>query len=407
MKFNLFWFEIKKDRWLAYRWNGFSMFGNNNISVWLTTFYKLYRENADLRRCVEEKQETAWKGWYEIVTWYWKERKVSSQKALEDFLNNQKPFDEFCSTFIRDIEVAWNVFIEKVYNASGQLVWFDTLDPRTMSILSDKQGNVYRYLQRMNWDLVEFNPEDILHIKDKTDMDNEMYGLSKVETLVYDLMWDKEASISNYSFFQNNATPSSLIILENDLDEDEVRIAIENLKQQFAGGKNRHKMSVGWWIKDIKQIWTSAKDMEFYSYRKFNTERVCAVMWVPKSVLNYTEWVNYSNGDTQYKKFIENSIRPVERKLELAVTILLNEIAPQYRLEFIDDHINDLEDRVAVIERMIKNWLITINEGREKLDMELSKDENADKLLIWTWFQLLEDLDVVITQPNENNNEWV
>ena len=403
----IFWLEIKRDRGLAYRWNNYSVFWNTDISIWLTTYYKLYRENSDLRRCVEEKQETAWKSGYEIVTWYGKERKVSERKELEDFLNNQKKFSDFCNVFIRDLEIAWNVFIEKIYNASGQLIWFDTLDPRTMSILSDKQGRVYKYLQRMNWDLVAFEPDEILHIKDKTDMDNEMYGISKVETLVYDLMWDKEASVSNYSFFKNNATPSQLIILENDLDANEVQIAIENLKKQFAWGKNKHKMSVWGWIKDIKQIWSSQKDLEFFNYRKFNTERVCAVMWVPKSVLNYTEWVNYSNGETQYKKFIENSIRPVEKKIEEAITDLLNEIAPEYRLEFIDEHINDLEERVVVLEKMVRNWFITINEARERLWLDNIKDENADKLLVWNWIQLLEDLDVLITQPDENNNEWV
>ena len=48
-------------------------------------------------------------------------------------------------------------------------------------------------------------------------------------------------------------------------------------------------MSIGNGIKDIKQIGATQSDMKFMEYRKFNSERVCAVMGVPKTILNYTE----------------------------------------------------------------------------------------------------------------------
>lgn len=101
-------------------------------------------------------------------------------------------------------------------------------------------------------------------------------------------------------------------------------------------------MSIGNGIKDIKQIGSSQEDMKFLEYRKFNSERVCAVMGVPKTILNYTEGVNYTNADNQYVKFIENTIRPLETKIEKILTLLIQNIAPDYRFEFIDDHINDL-----------------------------------------------------------------
>jgi len=47
-------------------------------------------------------------------------------------------------------------------------------------------------------------------------------------------MADKESGRSNYSFFKNNAIPSTLITLDNDLDENEMKNAIATLKKQFT-----------------------------------------------------------------------------------------------------------------------------------------------------------------------------
>jgi hypothetical protein len=55
-----------------------------------------------------------------------------------------------------------------------------------------------------------------------------------VETLVYDILSDKESGRSNYSFFKNNAIPSTLITLDNELDEEEIKIALQQLKKQFS-----------------------------------------------------------------------------------------------------------------------------------------------------------------------------
>jgi len=66
------------------------------------------------------------------------------------------------------------------------------------------------------------------------DPDNETLGISKIETLVYDIMSDKESGRSNYAFFKNNAIPSTLITLDNDLDETEMKNAIATLKKQFT-----------------------------------------------------------------------------------------------------------------------------------------------------------------------------
>jgi phage portal protein BeeE len=78
-----------------------------------------------------------------------------------------------------------------------------------------------------------FEPEEIYHIIDQRDHDNEMYGLSRLEPLIFDLTGDEEASKSNMSFFKNSALPSTLVIVDNDQNTN-VEATIKQLRQQFA-----------------------------------------------------------------------------------------------------------------------------------------------------------------------------
>lgn len=132
---------------------------------------------------------------------------------------------------------------------------------------------------------MKFDPSEVYHLIDSRDHDNEVIGKSRIETLIYDIMGDAEAGKSNYAFFKNNAIPNTLIILDENLKEDEIDNAIEQLKEQFAGGENKHKISANIGIKDVKQLSQSMRDMEFLALRRFTTDKVCAQMEVPRMLL--------------------------------------------------------------------------------------------------------------------------
>lgn len=67
--------------------------------------------------------------------------------------------------------------------------------------------------------------------------------------------------------------------------------------------------------------------MSFKEQRSLTTVKVCVALGVPRSILGYIDDVNYSNGDVQYKKFIENTIRPLEERLEEIFTVMLHDFS--------------------------------------------------------------------------------
>lgn len=291
-------------------------------------------------------------------------------KNVEIVLNGYQSFDMFKRRVIRDMGVAGNVYILKLKNGSGQLIGLQPIDPRTMRIVSTPYGEVVKYIQVVNGQSQDFAPEEVYHRIDEQDPDNEIFGLSILEGIIYEVLADSEASLTNYYYFKNNAIPATLIQLEDGMTADEQDIAIEQLKKQFRGAKNRHKIGAVSGVKGFQKLQDGNKDMEFLNMRMFTTQRVCAAFGVPKVILNYTDGVNYTNADMQYTKYIDNTVRPREEKFSKMLTDIVKELDENIEFRFHDDHINDEKERTQTQVTQITNGIKTINEVRT---------ENGDK----------------------------
>ena len=270
---------------------------------------------------------------------------------------------------MRDMDVSGGAFILPVKNALSGLHSFQVLDPRTIQITANKYGEIVKYTQRIGENVQEFEADEIFYLTETIDPDNEIVGLSKIESLIYDVMGDDEAMKSNYAFFKNNAVPNSIVILEDEISEDNYQNAINSLKKQFSGGANRHKVSTNVGIKDIKTIGQSNKDMEFISLRQFTTDKVCAGLSVPKTILGYHDGVNYSTADNHYRTFIEETIRPLEDLIAEKFTEIIAKFFPNedIRFCFVDDRDFDRTAKIDEYIKMLNNGLITIDEIRTEM----------------------------------------
>jgi len=217
--------------------------------------------------------------------------------------------------------ISGNCYIEKVQNLHGELLGLKVLDARTFSIVTDEHGVVYRYLQKppvteKGLEPVVFEPDEVIHWKHDEDPNAEAFGFSPTETVLWEVRGDLSAAISNYFFFENDAVPAAQYILDDNISDEQAQQAVEELKKQIKGTKNRHKAVVLKGVKEIKTIRLSQRDMEFLEGRKFTTDKVCAAFGVPKVILGYTEGVNYTNHQGQRKEFYEGTVRDYEQSFE-------------------------------------------------------------------------------------------
>lgn len=312
------------------------------------SLYTAWRNNGDVFGCVREiRQGTGIGGFYFYDPSDEKKEKPAASnltKQLTDIMTYQYlTVRSFKDKVMEHRLISGNAYIEKIRNPFGQLIGLKVLDPRTMSVVSDEHGNVYRYIQAL-WDNGEkqvdpviFEPKDIIHWKWGTDPNAEVFGFSAMEPVLWEVRTDLSAMISNYYFFENDAVPSVWYVLDEQMSDEEAKAAIQMIRDSFKGAKKRHKGGAMKGVKDIKTIRLSNQDMEFMVGRKFSTEKICAAYGVPKVMLGYTEGVNYTNHEGQMRIFHEGTVK----EHELALLEMVN-------LEVVPELGNNSENRIAM-----------------------------------------------------------
>ncbi|MDO4873733.1 MAG: phage portal protein [Candidatus Gracilibacteria bacterium] len=369
-------------------------FSNEEIPATQELFYRLFRKNTDIKSAVAKLQSaTGGRGFFIEKN----SEKITDEKYLRAFKN----FRSIKSSMIRDLWVSGNAFLLPIKNPYGDIIDWQTLDPRTITIFLDKYGEVTRYTQRVGANFEHFEPNEIFHLVEMSDPDNEHLGLSRIETLVYDVMGDNEAMKSNYFFFKNNAVPNTIVILEDGIDDEQYEKAIASMKAQFSGGANRHKVSTNIGIKDIRTIGQTYKDMEFTLLRQFTTDKVCSAMSVPKTVLGYHDSVNYSTSDNLYRTFIEETVRPLEDLIGDFISKILQENFgdPNIRFVFVDDRDFDRTAKIDEYIKMLNNGLITIDEVRVEMGYTAFGLDATTKPIIRQGYEFVEDIGTMDLLP--------
>lgn len=158
---------------------------------------------------------------------------------------------------------------------------FKILDSRKVTIVTDKELVPLRYIYQnpaKKGSTDTYKAEDIIHIVDDQDMDNPLFGISQMETLVVDVLGDEEANMSNYAYFTNDGIPSAVYILKAGMTPEAQDQVFEQITNTLKGGRNKHKSIVSDAVEDVKTISDSHTDADFTKQRSGVTEKVCAAM---------------------------------------------------------------------------------------------------------------------------------
>lgn len=397
----LFWYEIRKavtdnsPNIYKKSWGVFGNIGEVPVSN-LDLLYSIYRKNTDSRRAISLIAKNIWLEGYYFQIWEDTVEDAKSTAILE--FNN---FRNIISEVVRDIAVSWNAYIVKLRNASGQVIWLDTIDPRTVKIRATKQGEITAYEQRVAGQAVNrYEPKDIVNCFDETDPDNEIFGLSVLESIIYDTLADSEAALANYFYFKNSAIPARLLIAKDNASQEELENTVTALRKNFSWWQNKHKIGILQGIERIEQIQDSLSDMQFLALRNFTTERVCVAFDVPKVVLWYTDGVNFSNHEWQYRKFIQNTITSREKNIQSWINEALEQ--EQWYFNFYSLKFDIDKEWIDILEVKVRNWLITPNEARQELWYEAVDVPEANQLLISKNYDRLEDIWLSMIQTNDS-----
>lgn len=404
----LFNFEINKVNKKALNtskyWLDLSLLYDNDVVFSKATYFELYTKNSDIRECV---RKIAWAVARNGIYLLDNDKQIieSNVKTEEVFQLLKAPtFEKFKVNFWRNYLVSWELYIKGLKNALWQVIRFDVIDSRAVQkVLRDWIITWYRVSEN-NWLKTHlYNVDEIAYFKFEDDTTYTINGMWVLTSILYDAVTDLEASKTNYFFYKNSARPDMMLLLDGNLTAEEQQIATDQFNAQFRWSENAHKVLVGWWIKEIKQISLSSKDMETIAHRKLSTDKICSAFGVPKELLWYNETSNYNNGLNAKEEFLEWTVKPHERDFDAILNKCLEMFRPdlfdKYWIKSDSEQLKETQEWLNGQRADVLAWIITINEARIDRWLEPSTDENADKLMTSKSQVLLEDITLDAVLP--------
>lgn len=413
--------------------------------------FSAWRNNGDVYACVKKITNSSCLGGYRFINP--KDPKgeetadLKYQKQIMDIITYYYgSFRKFKEAAMQQLLISGNCYIEKVRaiptdpnnpNVQGEVLGLRVLDSRTMSVVVDRTGAVFRYVQVMNSnqssligqldsavsvsdisisDPVIFEPQDIIHWTHGIDPNAENFGLSPMEPVLWEVRTDLSAMISNYFFFENDAVPSVQYILKDDLQADDKKAIKEFVQNNFKGARNRHKASVLEGVADVKVIRVSQKDMEYLAGRQFSTEKICAAYGVPKGVLGYIKDTTFDNMAGSMKEFYEGTVRGYELDFqEMIVSELISD--PSLKAgsspmsEVITMVINSasFDTQETLFNRAVTGkeaGLLTTNEGRRMIGQDPRENEPMADVLVLGQGNMATLLEDVGTDPFDPSQQY-
>lgn len=379
----------------------------DDYTIDLNTYYMLYEYNGDIRQSVQKiSNGVARNGIYLQDN----ERKTIESNELTDEVYSlfQAPtFLKRKKDLYRNYMLSGELYIIPIYNMYEVAIWFEILDSRMCSKTVDQYWVIKSFTVSSWWYSKIYKPNQLAYFKREDSTHYSVDWMWVLNWCIYDALSDLEAMKTNYSFYQNSAIPSALLLLDDNLSPEEYQNAKDQFEAQFKWSTNQHKTLVAWGVKDIKTISLTPRDMEFINQRHLTTEKISAVFGVPKWILWYVDNLNYNNWENQRKEFIEWTLKPLESDFEHILNKLLEMFRPdlynQIRIKADGEQLEETQERMEWLRKDVQTWIITINEARIERGFEAVEDENANKLLVSRNVVLLEDvaLDPVLNLDEE------
>jgi len=354
-------------QWFTYLWNKLSDCWE--IRIDLDTMYKIQRMNTEAQaaknlivKMIWKKGMKFYKGEELVIDAAWNKKIVElfTDPVTKSFKNFKDKYytNHFCSGSV-------NAFLASMWDGSTRVQILDTR--ATM-----KEFDWFWNLKKVDYNSKAL-PLDRFHGQTtQYDPDNQNYWMSAYESVVFDAMSDFEASRRNYYFFKNNAAPSVILTLSDDIEnEDEMKEAISQFKQRFSWTENSHGVLASSGIKEVKTISLSNKDIELLELKKFAIKKMGVVFWFDPRFLWYKDDKNGSHAE--YEKMANQSDKSMTsyadtlEEFMLAITKTIYPTFPYDFIELINDKFLDEQVKQDMVLAKLNHGTITIAQARLEL----------------------------------------
>ena len=253
--------------------------------------------------------------------------------------------------------------------AGGWELW--PLRPDRVRVLPDRETYVRGFVYLGALGPVAYTAGEMVWIRYFNPLE-EHAGLSPLAPLRLSVDMGSDATRFNRNFFKNSAQPDLIFTTEETMSDDEVDEFYQRWERRYRGPGNAHRPAIANFIKDIKTLGMSHREMEFIQGLRWSLEDVSRTYGVPMPLLSDFQRATFSNVNAAERFFWRNTMVPemvfLEEQLNQKLLPLLGH--PDLRLEFDLSSVEALrEDQTARVDRDVKlldRGVLTINEVRRR-----------------------------------------
>ena len=312
-------------------------------------------------------------------------------------LNNE---ESMTATFMKvwtDYESTGNGYLEIGRTVTGEIGYVGHIPATTMRTRRLRDG----YIQIIGNKVVYFRnfgaknvnpitndprPNEIIHIKQYSPL-NSFYGVPDILSAVGALQGDALASQYNIDYFTNKGVPRYIVTLKGaklseEAEDKMFRFLQTSLKGQnhrtlyipLPGDSDTNKVEF-----KMEAVESGTQEASFNEYRIRNRDDILVAHQVPLSKIGGGDSAAIAAALAQDRTFKEQVARPAQRNLEKVINKIIKEKTDMVELKFNELTLTDEIAQSQIIERYVRNQVMTRNEARETLG--LPQMEEADDFL--------------------------
>ena len=248
------------------------------------------------------------------------------------------------------------------------------LRPDRVSVLPDKTNYIRGFVYRGLNGPVAYTPDEILWLRYFNPME-EYAGHSPLAPARLAVDMGKDGLSFNRNFLRNSARPDFVLLTNESMNDAEIEDFYQRWEARYRGPGNTNRPAIASFVRDIKTLGFSHRDMDFIQGLRWSLEEVSRAYGVPKPLLSDFERATFSNVNAAERLFWRNTMIPEMQFLEEHINrMLLPRLGyPDLTVEFDRSDIEALKEdeaaRVSQESQLLDRGVLTIKEVRRSRNL--------------------------------------
>ena len=243
------------------------------------------------------------------------------------------------------------------------------LRPDRVNIVPDKQQYIRGFVYTGRNGPVAYTTNEMLWLRYFNPLE-EYAGLSPLAPARMSVDMGLEGLKFNRNFLRNSARPDFVLLTNDSMTDTEVEEFYNRWEARHRGPGNSNRPAIASFVRDIKTLGFSHRDMEFIQGLRWSLEEVSRVYGVPKPLLSDLERATFANINAAERIFWRNTMLPEVGFLEEQLNRMLlprlgyPELQVKFDIGIIEALREDENSRVSREAQLLDRGVLTINEVR-------------------------------------------